>query len=199
MIDPLLLDLPTSIETERLLLRTPQAGDGAYFLAALTESLPELRRFLSSLSWVAAEPSLESSEIFCRNAHANFVSRKDLPFFLFERATGQLVGAVGLHRMVWATPKAEVGYWTRTSRSGNGLASEAVTALSSYAFQYLRVVRLELITDEENAGSRRLAERCQFELEGTLRNDQRSPEGSLRNMCIYARLPAADRPRGPHG
>lgn len=192
MIDPLLLDLPTSIETERLLLRAPQAGDGAHFLAALTESLPELRRFLSSLSWVAAEPSLESSEIFCRNANANFAARKDLPFFLFEKATGRLAGAVGLHRMVWTTPKAEVGYWSRTSRTGNGFAGEAVTALSSYAFRYLRLVRLELITDEENAGSRRLAERCRFELEGTLRNDQRSPEGSLRNMCIYSRLTPAD-------
>ena len=86
MIDPVLLDLPTSIDTERLRLRPPQAGDGPLLFAAITESLPELRRFLASLPWVAVEQTVESSELYCRNAQANFIARKDLPFLLFEKA-----------------------------------------------------------------------------------------------------------------
>ena len=191
MIDPILIDLPASIHTERLLMRPPRAGDGPSLLPAVTESLPELRRFLASLPWVAAEQTVESSETYCRNAQANFVARKDLPFLLFEKSTGQLVGAAGLHRIVWSTPKAEVGYWGRTSRSRNGFISEAVSALTTYAFNYLRAVRVELITDEENTASRKLAERCQFKLEGILRNERRAPEGNLRNTCIYARLSPA--------
>jgi len=191
MIDPILLDLPTSISTDRLLLRPPQAGDGPLLFAAITESLPELRRFLASLPWVAAEQTAESSELYCRNAQANFVARKDLPFLLFEKTSGQLVGASGLHRIEWATPKAEVGYWGRLSRARNGFVSEAVEALSVYAFNHLQAVRVELITDEENAQSRRVAERCQFTLEGILRNERRAPAGELRNTCIYARFPPA--------
>jgi len=190
MIDPTLLDLPSAIETERLLLRSPLAGDGALLHPALLESLPELRRFLAALPWVAAQQTLESAEIYCRTAQSNFIARKDLPFLVFERVTGQVVGAAGLHRMVWATPKAEVGYWGRTSRTGNGFITEAVSAISDYAFDHLRAARVELITDEENMPSRRLAERCQFKLEGTLRNERRAPDGALRNTCIYARLPA---------
>lgn len=191
MIDPILLDLPTSIDTERLFMRPPQAGDGAVLLPALTESLPALRRFLASLPWVAAEQTMESAETYCRNAQANFVARKDLPFLLFEKATGGLVGAAGLHRMVWATPKAEVGYWGRTSRGGNGFISEAVMALRTYAFTHLQAARIELITDEANTESRRLAERCKFSLEGILRNERRAPDGDLRNTCIYACFPTA--------
>ena len=189
MDDPILLDLPAAIDTERLVMRPPQAGDGPALLAAIDESLPELRRFLASLPWVAAEQTLESAEIYCRNGQANFLARKDLPFLLFEKSTGQLVGATGLHRIVWATPKVEVGYWCRTTRSGRGFVSEAVTALSDFAFGHLHAVRVELITDEENTGSRRLAERCGFVLEGVLRRERRAPDGSLRNTCIYARLP----------
>ena len=189
MIDPVLLDLPTSIETERLLLRPPQAGDGPLLFAAITESLSELRRFLASLPWVAAEQTVESSELYCRTAQANFIARKDLPFFLFEKATGQLVGASGLHRIVWTTPKAEVGYWGRVSRARNGFVSEAVQAMSLYAFEHLGAVRVELITDEENERSRRVAERCQFTLEGILRDERRGQAGELRNTCIYARCP----------
>jgi RimJ/RimL family protein N-acetyltransferase len=191
MTDPVLLDLPTAIETERLLMRPPRAGDGPLLLAAITESLPELRRFLASLPWVAAEQTIESSELYCRNAQANFVARKDLPFLLFEKASGELVGASGLHHIVWATPKVEVGYWVRASKSRNGFVSEAVQALSAYAFDHLHAVRLELITDEDNQRSRRVAERCRFTLEAILRNERRAPTGDLRNTCIYARFPPA--------
>lgn len=191
MLDPLLIELPASIATQRLLMRPPQAGDGPAFLSAVTESRAELQRFLSALPWVAAEQTPESAEIYCRNAQANFVARKDLPYFLFEKSSGQLVGSAGLHRMEWATPKAEVGYWSRTSRSGAGFISEAVLALTALAFTSLRAVRLELITDEDNHASRRLAQRCEFKLEGVLHNDRRATDGALRNTCIYARLPPA--------
>lgn len=189
VINPVLLDLPDTVETPRLLLRPPRAGDGPALLDAITESLPELRRFLASLPWVAAEQTIELTEAFCRNGQANFLTRKDLPFLMFEKGSGQVLGGTGLHRTVWETPKTEVGYWCRTSRSGQGFVSEAVTALVEYAFRNIRAVRVELVTDAENQRSRRVAERCRFALEGTLRDERRAPDGSLRTTCIYARLP----------
>ena len=188
MLDPLLLDLPAFIETERLRLRPPQPGDGPVLFEAIEESLAELRAFLAWLPWVAAEPSVALSESWCRNSHANFLARKDLPFLIFEKSTELLVGASGLHRPVWETPKVEVGYWVRTSRRGNGMIAEAVSALTQYAFNYLGAVRVELVTDEANARARKVAERCEFLLEGTLRNERRAPDKKLRNTCIYARL-----------
>jgi RimJ/RimL family protein N-acetyltransferase len=191
MPDPLLIDLPVSIETKRLLLRPPQPGDGPAVFEAIDESLPELRVFLASLPWVAGEQSVALSESWCRQAQANFLARRDLPFLLFDKTTGFLVGASGLHRPVWEAPKVEVGYWVRTSRRGSGLITEAVVALTEYAFNYIGAVRVELVTDEANTRARKVAERCHFALEGVLRNERRAPDGSLRNTCIYARIPPA--------
>ena len=188
MTDPILIDLPTRIETARLFLRPPQPGDGAALHQAIVESLPQLREFLASLPWVAAEQTPDSAELFCRNAHANFIARRDLPFFLFEKTSGALLGAAGLHRTVWATPKTEVGFWGRSSRAGQGWVSEAVRALVAYAFENVKAVRVELIADEANARSRRVAERCGFLLEGVHHNERRAPDGSLRNTCVYALL-----------
>jgi RimJ/RimL family protein N-acetyltransferase len=188
MTSPLLIDFPAALDTPRLQLRPPQAGDGHAVYEALSESLPALREFLSSLPWVAAEPSGEASEAWCRQAQANFLARTDLPFLMLERGTGQVVGATGLHRPVWATPRFEVGYWCRSSRAGGGYVSEAVATLVDFAFRGLRAARVELITDEANIGSRRVAERCGFTLEGTRRNEHRAPDGSLRHMCMYARI-----------
>ena len=92
---------------------------------------------------------------------------------------------------MWETPRTEIGYWCRTTRAGRGYVSEAVAAVARYAHENLRAVRVEIVTDEANLASRRVAERCGFELEGVLRHERRAPDGSLRNTCIYARLAAA--------
>ena len=188
MTDPILLDLPEAIQTERLLLRPPRTGDGPALHEAITESLPNLRRFLASLPWVAAEQTLASAETFCRNAQSNFIARRDLPFFAFDRHSGRLLCSSGLHRPVWSTPQVEVGYWCRHTAQGQGYVSEAVLALVQYAFTHIQAARIELITDAENLASRKVAERCGFELEGILRNQRRAPEGDLRNTCVYARV-----------
>lgn len=188
---PLLIDLPPSLHTARLELRPPRAGDGAALCEAVNESLPALREFLAMLPWVAGEPSVAASETWCRQAQANFIARTDLPFLMIERASGQVLGAVGLHRPVWATPRFEVGYWCRSSRAGGGHVTEAVAALVALAFGPLNAARVELVTDEANAASRRVAERCGFRLEGTRRNDHRAPDGSLRHVCMYARVAQA--------
>jgi RimJ/RimL family protein N-acetyltransferase len=190
VMDPILIELPTSLETKRLVMRPPQAGDGAMVCAAVTESLPELRVFLASLPWVATDPTPESSEIWARNAQANFIARKDMPYLLLEKGSGtplEMVGVVGLHRPVWATPKFEVGYWVRSGKAGRGFISEGVNAITELALHQLRAARVELITDEDNAASRRIALRCGFAFEGTLRNERRAPDGTLRNTCFYAR------------
>jgi len=189
MIEPILLDLPMSIETRRLLLRPPLPGDGLALHEAILESLTELRRFPASLPWVIAEQTPASAETYCRSAQADFMARKDFTFLAFERSSGRLVVSTGLHRPVWSTPRVEVGFWCRTTCCGNGYVSEAVPALVQYAFEHLRAVRVELVTDEANAASRKVAERCGFTLEGVLRSERRAPDQSLRNTCIYARLP----------
>lgn len=191
MPDPLLFPVPPSIETPRLLLRSFRVEDAPVLHEALTESIVELRRHLGFLSWVAEEQTLQSAEVRCRKAEANFLLRTDLPYLAFEKGSGRLIGSVGLHRTDWTLPKTEVGYWLRSGETGKGFASECVTALTTWALTVFGAQRVELITDEQNLGSRAVAERCGFTLEGIMHNVMRAPDGSLRNSCVYARLPSA--------
>jgi RimJ/RimL family protein N-acetyltransferase len=189
MPDSLLFPVPSSLETQRLVLRSFRIEDAPELYAALTESIKELRNTLWFLPWVAEEPTPQSSEIRCRRAAANFLLRTDLSYLAFEKTSGRLVASVGLHRTDWSLPKTEVGYWVRTSETGKGYASESVAALSSWALSDLGAKRLELVTDQQNLGSRGVAERCGFRLEGVLRNVMQSPDGRLRNSCVYSKLP----------
>jgi RimJ/RimL family protein N-acetyltransferase len=191
MPDPLLFPVPSSHETPRLVLRAFRVEDAPALHDALAESVNELRQTLWFLSWIAEEPTPQSAEIRCRKASANLLLRTDLTYLAFERASGRLVASIGLHRTDWSLPKTAVGYWVRTSETGKGYASEGVAALTSWALDKLGAKRVELVTDELNLRSRAVAKRCGFRLEGILHNTMQSPNGSLRNSCIYAKLATA--------
>lgn len=184
--NPLLLDIPDAIETDRLHIRCPRPGDGHLVYEAVAETLAELRAWPASLPWALFEPSPEASESFCHTGHANFLLRKDLPMLAFLKADGRLAASSGLHRMDWSVPKFEIGYWCRKSLQGRGLVTEAVEAITRYAFESLGAKRVESLPDEENRASRRVAERCGYTLEGILRNERCAPDGLPRHTCVYA-------------
>ena len=190
MPEPLLFPVPLEIQSPRLTLRPFRACDAPELHTALVESMNELRAHLWFLPWVAEDPTLQSAEVRCRKAEANFLLRTDLPYLAFESETGRLVGSIGLHRTDWALPKTEVGYWVRSTESGKGYATEGVNALTNWALESLGAKRVELVTDEQNHGSRAVATRCGFLLEGVLHNHMRARDGGLSNSCVYARLPS---------
>lgn len=68
---------------------------------------------------------------------------------------------------------------------GKGLGREAVELLTAYAFDQLEAHRVQLGTDLENVGMRRVAERLGFRFEGTMRGFMPTPDGP-RDYALYA-------------
>lgn len=184
--NPILVNVPERFETDRLVVRCPRIGDGAAVFEAVSESLEELRRFPASMLWAMHPPAISLSESYCREAHSKFLVRQDMPFFAFQRDTGELVCATGLHRPDWSVPRFEIGFWRRTSARSQGYVTEAVRGLIDFAFAQLGARRLEALPDDENASSCAVCERVGMQLEGTLRNERKAPDGSLRNTRVYA-------------
>ncbi|MDF2441701.1 MAG: hypothetical protein JWN98_2685 [Abditibacteriota bacterium] len=195
---PILLDWPDCIETPRLVLRVPRAGGGAQLNAAIVESLADLRAWMP---WAQEAPTLDESEEYCRSAHAKFLAREDMGLQLFLRdgfadadrdAGGQstLIGGSGLHLRDWSVPSFEIGYWCRPAFQGQGYISEAVRAITQFGFEVAGAQRLMIRCDSQNTRSRRVAERCGFSLDGELRNDGRSADGTtLRSTLVFSMLP----------
>lgn len=180
-------EFPERIETERLVIRVAQPGDGPAFNEAVVESVQSLSPWLA---WVTPVPSVQESEERCRRAYGKYLLNQDLMVFFFEREGGALIGGSGLHNPNWTLRQFEVGYWGRSTRSGKGLMTEGVRALSDYALESLGAVRVFLTTDDANERSWRLAERAGFELEGVLRNERLDLKDRLRHTRVYARVPA---------
>ena len=178
-------EVPDILHTKRLTIRAPDVSDARAVYEAVLESLPELRPWMP---WAGPNYSLANAEENLLEAVALFMTRKDLRYHFFERDTGTFVGSSGLHRINWSVPRFEIGYWCRSSRAGQGFVTETVRALSQLAFEDLGAARVEIRCDDRNVRSYRVAERCDFELEGVLKNEARAPDGTLRNTRVYARV-----------
>lgn len=186
---PILLNFPVPIITPRLILRPPQIGDGLVVNEAVLESFDVLNEFMP---WTKKKPSFEESEEFVRRATANWILKINnepyLPFFIFDKKTSQFIGSSGYHNYNWDIPSIETGYWIRSSCTGRGLMTEAVNALTQYAFKQLGVGRITITCDATNIRSRKIPERLGFSLEGTLKGNRRNPvTNKLSDTLVYSR------------
>ncbi|SFJ03750.1 Acetyltransferase (GNAT) domain-containing protein [Paenibacillus sp. UNC496MF] len=185
--NPLLLDIPSQFETERLLLRVPRPGDGRAVVEAMKASMKELRAWLP---FAQEEPDEERTEANLREAYAQFIRREDMRLLLFEKSTGQFIGSSGLHNPDWNVRKFEIGYWIDTRHGGKGYMTEAVQGITVFAFTELLARRVEIRCDALNEKSQAIPQRLGFWHEGTLRNDGLSADGSrLRDTYIFGMIP----------
>lgn len=180
---PSLPDVPRLITTRRLELRAPELAHVAALTVAVRATLPELQPWMP---WATADYGEEACASSVQEAILDFEAKRDLRYHVFERATGDLVGSTGLHRIDWRVPRFEIGYWLATRYTGRGYASEAVRAQARMAFERLGAKRVEIRCDDRNAKSRAVAERCGFALDGVLRNYSVGPDGSLRHERVYS-------------
>ena len=189
MPEPIMMDVPREMETERLVMRPPQPGDGAAINAVVRESIAEVARWMP---WANPTPEPEATERWCREAASKFISREGIHYVIRLKDDGQIVGVCGMHRFDWKVPMVEIGYWLRTSRCGHGYMTEAVGRLVEMAFDQLGANRIEIRCDDGNDRSGRVAERLGFKLDGVLRCDSRGIAKELRDTRIYSMI-AADR------
>jgi RimJ/RimL family protein N-acetyltransferase len=105
---------------------------------------------------------------------------------------GRLAGAVGFERKPGLhTKTAEIGYWLGRTYWGRGLATEALRRATEVVvgpeFDFVRVQAGIL---GWNRASCRVAEKCGYTLEATLKRGAYK-DGEVCDYLIYARLPEA--------
>jgi len=146
------------IETERLLLRQFRVEDA-----------PALNRIANSeyvLKWM---PDWKSAVEDTENQIKWFVSQyplanKTTALVVFAiTLDGTLIGMTGVGNKEALENELEVAYFISEEHSGNGYISEAVSAVTKWAFANLGMDYLIAIVQTENVLSQRVAEKCGFE------------------------------------
>ncbi|MEV2276787.1 GNAT family N-acetyltransferase [Nocardiopsis sp. NPDC049922] len=185
--DPARWILPTVIlQTERLRLRAFVEGDIDDVYAACTD--PELQRWVPIPS-PGTPYTREAAERWCRETTTLLRTSGDgQQWAMVERESGRLVGCIGLLRTLWPAMNTEIGYWVAPWARGRGLATEAAVAVSRWAIdQGFQRVEIKAATD--NTGSREVALRAGFTLEGVERSAMPLHAGRA-DLAVYSLLPA---------
>ncbi len=120
------------------------------------------------LPWCHPGYQVEDSRQWLEQQVAQRHAAAEYQFAIID-SQGVYSGGCGLNAIDHANLRANLGYWVRTARAKQGLATHAVRLLAVWAFEHTRLNRLEIIASTENLPSLRVAEKAGAEREGVAR------------------------------
>ena len=155
--------------TGRLVLRPFRRRDVETLVAAARVSLPQLSRWLP---WAHARYGRADALRFIRDSVTAWAEGRAFDFTIRSQDDPEThLGNIS----VWHTSRreqaAEIGYWIRSDRVGEGIATEAAARVLQVAFEELRLHRVILRVAVGNRASERVAEKLGFLQEGVLRKE----------------------------
>lgn len=94
--------------------------------------------------------------------------KSDYRFYIFLRGDEQtIIGSITLSNIVWGGfLSCFLGYKLDQQYVNKGYMTQAIRAVASYAFDILRLHRIEANVMPRNLPSRRVLEKCEFKPEG---------------------------------
>lgn len=140
-------------------------------LADLHEAVVE-----SSREWFAEEMigkpdlSMEELEAATKELLDRWENDEFYMFFILDASKDTLVGFAFLNHVSRQYQMANLGYAIRTSRVGEGIATEAARRLAQHGFEKLSFQRLEIVVQKDNHASLKVAAKLGAVREGLLRN-----------------------------
>lgn len=167
--------------TDRLKLRSLGLSDWADFLALhLSEEVNRYVRAPESESEIKAKFEMRCQPWF-------YESGEWLTLVIEELDTGQFIGFTYLHNEDIENNRAEVGYLLAVQGQGKGYATESLRALIDWACISFEVHKFVAQCAKENIGSAKVLEKCDFQLEGVLRQHIRI-NGVWHDDLVYGLL-----------
>jgi ribosomal-protein-alanine N-acetyltransferase len=174
--------LSDHINTERLRLRQPDAGDSRAIFQAYTQD-PDVCRFMI---WTP-----HAAESVTRDFVESCIKAWDgdgrLPYAITERDSNLAIGMIEA-RTLGTT--IDIGYVLAKPHWGKGLMTEAIAALAESALESPGIYRIQATCNTENIPSQRALDKAGFTREGRLERYTVHPNISLepRACFMYAKV-----------
>ena len=103
------------------------------------------------MPWCHPDYSIDESRSWLAAQVQAFQQRTEFEFAITSDA-GAYLGGCGLNRIDALNQRANLGYWVRSSATGQGVATAAVTLARDWGFAQTDLVRLEVLVAVGNAG-----------------------------------------------
>ena len=164
----------------RIQLRLLRAEDAAALVAAASDGE------LWNLPFTIV-PSATTIDAYIATAMEGLAAGTVLPFVVELLEPRRVLGSTRFWKIDQQHRKLEIGWtWLGASWQRTFVNTEAKLLMLRYAFEHLRCVRVQFLTDELNAASRAAILRLGAKEEGTVRHDLIMPDGRKRNSVQFS-------------
>jgi RimJ/RimL family protein N-acetyltransferase len=167
-----------TLETPRVLLRLVTPRDADAFLPLVKDK--------TVFTWFSKDLSDEAE--FKKWMESLFIERElgtRMPFTVIDKHTNEIVGSTSYLNISFFDKRLEIGStWLGTSFIGTGINKQAKFALLSYAFEVMKMERVEVKTDFLNERSKAALLKVGMKPEGVLRSHM-LVHGNRRRDTLY--------------
>jgi N-acetyltransferase len=169
------------LENDRVLLRPLRLEDAS---GLLLQSNGDDKLLQYSPAQIHTAEYLDE---YIRTAITGREKKKRYPFAIIDKQSGNLAGSTSYMTIVDREKRLEIGStWIGRGFQGTGLNRNMKFLMLQYAFDTLGYERVEFMTDERNAQSRRAMEKIGCKFEGVLRNHLYLSPSYRRNSAVYS-------------
>lgn len=148
---------------------------------------PEFRRWNTPLRPVTDADSARAS-LLSRAAQAE--DGTTATYCVTDAGTGVALGQIGVNAIHHELSRARIGYWVLPEARGRGVATRALALVTHWGHTDLGLHRLDLDHAVGHDASCRVAERCGYRYEGTLRGSmfEAGRRDAFRDAHLHGRL-----------
>ena len=140
------------------------------------------------MAWCHEHFVLKDAEAWFEACARNLESKDAYDLGAFAADGKQLLGGIAINQLNRRQNFGNIGYWVRQSCQRQGIATRAAQSIAEYGFGQLTLTRLEIVAPEQNAPSRRVAEKMGAVFECIARN-RVLVHGKPQPAAIYSLVP----------
>lgn len=141
------------------------APEDAEKVFALTDAS---REYLKEwLPWLDFSKELADTKAYIEGCIKGHEANSSLSLVILFK--NEIVGIAGFNPINPSNKIGTIGYWLSEGAQGHGIMTKTVKALLQYAFETLKLHKVEIRVAEANHKSRAIPERLGFMQEGTIR------------------------------
>ncbi len=148
-----------------IFLRQPKASDVLGLYLAVVESLSDLSPWLD---WATDAYDEASTYRWLNNVQIAWTHSSAFHFVITDARSGETIGCCSLDGIDKEKHSCNLGYWVRSSRTRQGIASRAVRLAAQFAFDTLKMLQVEILIAAENIASQRIAQKIGAHHKGLL-------------------------------
>ncbi|WP_138420616.1 GNAT family N-acetyltransferase [Aquibacillus sediminis] len=119
------------------------------------------------LSWVDNTKQLSDTRSYIEGCLKGYAAQTSLTTVILVEET--IVGVAGFNEINWSNKTVQIGYWLGKEYQGRGIMTKVAQALTTYAFEVIRMNKVEIRAAAGNSKSRSIPERLDFKKEGCIR------------------------------